>query len=117
MEVKELALVKALAMLRSAGAQYIIKVGDAVHTHGDLKLAPPEPERKRVQRVPMNTYKNIYEPILRDIKPEESVLIPWNGLSQDGMQAACCAWCSKYWGKDTYLTHRTDAGLEVLRML
>lgn len=117
MEVKEIALTRALAMLRSAGAQYIVKVGDAVHTHGDLKLAPPEPERKRKQRVPMNTYKNVYEPALRGVSPEQSVIIPWGDLNRGDMQAACSAWCTKYWGKGNYLTHQTEAGLEVLRML
>lgn len=116
MEIQEIALSKALVLLRAAGAQYIIKVGDAVHVHGDLKLAAPESERKRKQRVPMNTYKNVYEPILRDLKPEQFATIPWSGLSHRDMQAACSAWCTKYWGKKTYLTHKTEEGLQVLRM-
>ena len=116
MEVKEIALTRALAMLRSAGAQYIVKVGEDVHTHGDLKLAPAD-VRKRKQRVPMNTYKNVYEPLLRDLSPEQSVVIPWGGLNRGDMQAACSAWCTKYWRKGNYLTHQTEAGLEVLRML
>lgn len=116
MEIQEIALSKALVLLRAAGAQYIIKVGDAVHVHGDLKLAAPESERKRKQRVPMNTYKNVYEPALRGVSPEQSVIIPWGDLNRGDMQAACSAWCTKYWGKKTYLTHKTEEGLQVLRM-
>lgn len=119
-ELQKLALAKAFTMLKGAGAKYIIVLPDGTeHVLGDLKLAPPEPEVKpriRKLRVPVGTYKDIYVPILQDLQPGDIACVPYNGLDRKGMQAACTAWCSKKWGNSSFISHRTDDSLEIMRV-
>tara|TARA_R110000868_G_scaffold3730_2_gene23090 strand:- start:109 stop:477 length:369 start_codon:yes stop_codon:yes gene_type:complete len=119
-ELRQIALSKALAMLRGAGTKYIVIDGDGTEfIHGDLKLAPPAPEvkpRTRKVLVPMGTYNNVYEPILKDLQSGQTAVIPYNGLDSKGLQSACTAWCSKQWGKGSTMSHQSPDGLEIMRI-
>lgn len=117
-EIQKLALNKALAMLKGAGCKYIVLLPDGTeHVLGDLKLAPPEQTRKRVQVVPMGTYKKIYEPLLKDLEIGEIAFVPCpEGLDGKGMQSACTAWCNGQWGTGSAMSHRTDTGVEIIRV-
>jgi hypothetical protein len=119
-ELRQIALSKALAMLRGAGTKYIVIDGDGTEfTHGDLKLAPPPSEvkpRTRNVQVPMGTYHKMYEPILKDLQPGQTAVIPYNGLEPKGMQSACSAWCNKPWGSGSTMSHQAPNGLEIMRI-
>lgn len=119
-ELQKIALSKALAMLRGAGAKYIVVLpGGTELVHGDLKLAPPGPTvkpRTRKQLVPTGTYKNAYDPYLRGLQVGQTVRIPYNGLDPDGLQAASSAWCSKNWGSGTAMSHKANDALEIMRV-
>lgn len=118
MNVKEITLNKALTLLRAVGAQYIVKTEDGTeHVHGDLKLAPSEPEKlKRKRRVPVGTYHAIYNPLVKDMKVGDEVLVPFNGYNPEHIQSAVTAHLSHVWGKGTYATHMAADGLQVLRV-
>lgn len=116
-EIQKLALNKALAMLKGAGAKYIIVLPDGTeHVLGDLKLAAPEPVRKRHQVVPMGTYKKIYEPHLKDLQVGEVALVPTEGVDGKALQSACTAWCNGQWGIGACMSHRTEHHVEVMRI-
>ena len=119
-EIQQIALSRALAMLRGSGAKYIVIDADGTEfSHGDLKLAPPEPEvkpRTRKVLVPMGTYKNVYSPIIKNLQVGQAASIPYNGLDPEGMQSACTAWCSKQWGNGSTMTHKAPEALEVIRV-
>lgn len=116
-ELQKIALNKALAMLKAAGTKYIVVLptGEEI-THGDLKLASPEQARKRVQVVPMGTYKKLYEPVLKNVEVGEIVHISSEGHDPKGLQSACTAWCSTHWGKGSAMSHLTDTGVEIMRV-
>lgn len=118
--IQQFALSKALAMLKGAGAQYIVRLPDGTeHVLGDLKLAPPEPEvkpRTRRQLVPMGTYKTIYEPHLKGLKAGEVALVPTEGVDDKALQSACTAWCNKQWGVGACISHRTNSHVEIMRI-
>lgn len=118
--LQQLALSKALAMLKGAGAQYIVRMPDgAEHVLGDLKLAPPEPEvkpRTRKPRVPVGTYKNIYESYLKDLEVGSVALVPTEGVDGRALQSACTAWCNTRWGIGACMSHRTETHVEVMRV-
>ena len=117
-EIQKLALAKALAMLKGAGAKYIVSMPDGTeHSLGDLKLAPPKKERKRRQVVPMGTYKKLYEPILKGLEIGGTAFVPCpEGLDSKGLQSACTAWCNGQWGVGACMSHRTDTGIEIMRV-
>lgn len=119
-EIQQLALSKALAMLKGAGAKYIVVLPDGTeHALGDLKLAPPEPEvkpRTRTQLVPMGTYKNIYEPLLKNLEVGGVAMVPTEGVDARGLQSACTAWCNTKWGVGACMSHRTDSHVEIMRV-
>lgn len=116
-EIQCIALAKALALLKGSGAKYIVINSEGTEfTHGDLKLAPPEPERKRKQIVPMGTYKNVYEPVLKGMEVGQVSVIPCGELDGKALQSACTAWCSTNWGKGSALSHKTETGVEIMRL-
>lgn len=119
-ELQQMALAKALAMLKGAGAQYIVRMPDgAEHILGDLKLAPPEPEvkpRVRKPRVPLGTYSAIYEPHLKDLEIGAVALVPVEGVDGRALQSACTGWCNSRWGVGACMSHRTDSHIEIMRV-
>lgn len=116
-EIQKLALNKALAMLKGAGAKYIIVLPDGTeHVLGDLKLAVPEKPRTRKQVVPMGTYKKIYEPHLKTLQVGEVALIPTEGVDGKALQSACTAWCNGQWGLGACMSHRTEQHIEIMRV-
>lgn len=117
-EIQKLALAKALAMLKGAGAKYIVVLPDGTeHVLGDLKLAAPDPVRKRHQIVPMGTYKKIYEPVLKGLEIGMTAIVPCgDGIDGKALQSACTAWCNTQWGTGAAMSHRTENGVEIMRV-
>lgn len=116
-EIQKLALNKALAMLKGAGAKYIVVLPDGTeHILGDLQLAPPEKPRRRIQTVPMGTYKKIYEPLLKDLEVGSVALVPTEGVDGKALQSACTAWCNGQWGLGACMSHRTEQHIEIMRV-
>jgi hypothetical protein len=116
--IKNMTFDKALNLLRVLNAKFIVVDADGkTHTHGDLRLAEPPPERKRKQLVPMGTYHSIYYPLVKDIKPGEgaSITLP-EGMATEGFRSSMGAWCSKNWGPGSYLTQIEGRIVEVLRV-
>lgn len=117
MELKEIATMRAVAMLKASKCTFIIvKENGEVITEGDLKLAEPEPERKRLAKVPFKTYWNVYHPILSTVEAGQSTAIPYGGLDPEGLQSAVSAWCSTNWGHGATMTHKGPEALEVMRI-
>lgn len=109
---------QALRVLRAVGAKFIVvDPAGATHMHGDLRLAEPEPERKRKQHVPMGTYHKIYHPVVRDMQPGSSgkIIVP-EGLDIEGLRGSLTAWCSKNWEAGNYCTQIEGRTIEVLRV-
>lgn len=119
-ELQQMAFSKALAMLRGAGAKYIvIEENGTEHVYGELKLAAPEPEKKprmRKQLVKMGTYKNVYAPVLTNLQVGQSATIPYSGLDPRGLQSACTAWCNTKWGAGSTMSHQALDALEIMRV-
>ena len=120
-EIQQIALSKALALLRGAGAKYIvIDIDGTEFSHGDLKLASPEPEVKPITRkrlVPVGTYNDVYEPLLKDLQPGQTVSVPYSGLAPKGLQSAASAWCCHKWGPGAVMSHKGPDALEVMRLV
>lgn len=117
MELKEIATMRAVAMLKASKCTFIIvKENGEVITEGNLKLAEPEPERKRSAKVPFKTYWNVYHPILNAVAAGQSTVIPYGELDPEGLQSAVSAWCSTNWGHGATMTHKGAEGLEVMRV-
>lgn len=119
MKLKNLTFDRALNILRVLGAHYVV-IDDqgTTHTHGDLKLAEPEPDkRKRHRTVPVGTYKELYYPLVKDLQPGGGVSITLpEGMDAEGFRSSMGAWCGKQWGSGTYLTQVVGRVVELLRV-
>lgn len=116
MNVKVMALERALATLRALGAQYIIKMADeSMHAHGELKLALPEPPKRN--KVPRTYTHNYYRPLVEPMQVGDCVVVPWtDNATHESLQSAVTAWCSNHWGNGSYISSQSEQGLEVLRL-
>ncbi len=114
-EIQQVALSKALAMLKGAGAKYIVVLPDgAEHVLGDLKLAPRA--RKRVQVVAPGTYKKIYEPLLNTLEVGDVAQVPVDQFDGKALQSACISWSNRQWGVGSCISHRTKKHIEIMRI-
>ena len=119
-ELKKIAMDRALAMLKAAECKFIVVEPDGTqHTHGDLRLAPPEVEKKRTRTKdrPYGALVEYYRPLIENLQPNDFVKIPFNGFERGALQGAISSTCGQLYGSGNYMTHSTDEGVEVLRLL
>lgn len=116
-EIQNIAIKRALQLLKSAGAQYIVlDAAGEQHIHGDLQLAPVKATSKRR---PAGTFSAIYVPHLRNLGPGQSTLIPWGnieGEDREHLRSSASAWACVKWGKGSHISHCNDLGMEILRL-
>jgi len=120
-EIKKQALLRALAMLKAAGCKYIVvDPDDAQHVEGDLKLAPPEPERGRKHKThrPHGALVNYYKPLIENMQVSDYVQVPFGVFENEKneLAGAISAWCATHWGPKTAMTHVTETAVEILRL-
>lgn len=118
MNVKTMALERALATLRALGMQYIVKDAEgAVHSYGDMRLEVAPPPKAKITRKPRRNLHHLYLPYLEKLAVGEvAVIPPAGGYTTDDFQGTVTAWCGHKWGKGSYMSHQTPAGLEILRI-
>lgn len=125
MELKKIALERALAMLKSADCKFVVVQPDGTeHTFGDLRVAPPEPEKKRTRTANGRVYGELvqyYRPMIKDLKPNECVIVPFGKYTQaqdkDSLQGGIASTCGQLFGHGNFMTHMNSQGVEVLRLL
>jgi len=119
MHVQNEAIQRAIKLLTAAGCQFAILTANGTK-HNTLPLAPPE--RKRTpSRFKRGSIKAYYDPILEEIAPGATHLIPFgpfgeNKETRETLRSAIVSECSRVWGNGSYISHLTDNGIELLRM-
>ena len=114
--VKAIALERALAMLRASGYKYAVQMEDGT-IKGELKIAPPTPERIRAaSKYPTGFLRGKVEPIIKDMAPGDAAVVPYDGIEPEVMQSTACNAAAKLWGSGNYMSHRNAVGVEILRV-
>ena len=118
MNVKTVALNRALAMLNAAGARYVVITAEGeTHAVGGLEVAEKrEPKRHKNPARPVGTLVKYYKPLIENMAVGDVVVVPYNSFACRELRSAMSAWTVKYWGKGSSIIHANDVGLELLRL-
>jgi hypothetical protein len=119
--VTEIAVTRAVTMLRAANAKYLIQLpsGDVV-SHGGLELAPQKRPVKRQRRDPSVPYGS-YTALIRaagfdDMAVGDIITVDTTGFEAESVRGVISARASKQWGNQSCISSVKDAMIEVLRV-
>lgn len=111
-DVKTVALNRALAILGSLGAQYKIIMPDDGGEYGDLEVAPARKKR------PYGDLRNHVRPLIENMQRGDIVEVPAGEFPLHHVQAGSINLATKVWGSGSVITsQRKERGVvEVLRV-
>ncbi len=118
--VTEIAVTRAVTMLRAADAKYLIQLpGGDVISHGGLELAVPK-VNKRQRRDPSVPY-GAYTALIRaagfdDMAVGDIITIDTTGFEAESVRGVISARASKRWGNQACISSVKGAMIEVLRV-
>jgi hypothetical protein len=119
--VTEVAVTRAVTMLRAANAKYLIQLpnGDVI-SHGGLELAPQKGAIKRKRRDPSVPYGS-YTALIRaagfdNMAVGDIITIDTTGFEVECVRGVISARASKHWGNQACITSVKGAMIEVLRV-
>ena len=115
---KEVALERAVAMLKASGSTFAIitQSGERI-IHGDIEIVDKR-EKKRHPKTsrPIGALVSHYRPFLKTMNPGDCVEVPFGQFAARELRSAMTAWMSVNWGSKSYICVQKDAGFEVLRV-
>lgn len=113
------ALSRALKLLDAAGAQYCVIAADG-QKYGALEIKEPAGKKQRHQAHPRGAFLDHHKPYTKDLKPGDSVVVPYGPFSsemdRESLRSSLSGWSCRAWGAGNYITEKTEAGIEVLRV-
>ena len=115
--VSEVALSRALLLLKSVKAQFKVIMPDGAE-HGELVVV--QPKSKTRQRGPyaygaINAY---FSPLIGNMKAGDMVEVPWSEFEAERLRGGISAYAVQRWGKQSAITvvNREKKVIEVLRV-
>jgi hypothetical protein len=119
--VTEVAITRAVTMLRAASAKYLIQLpnGDVI-SHGGLELAPQKGAIKRKRRDPSVPYGS-YTALIRaagfdNMAVGDIIVVETTGFEAESVRGVISARASKLWGNQACISSVKGAMIEVLRV-
>lgn len=116
MSLQQVALERAINMLKAVGAQYKIIASDG-QEFGELEAVVPKQRKRKVYLRPVGELHAYYSPFIVNVQPGETVQIPFGPYDAEDVRGPITAWCCSHWGKGNYMTvvNREKRCVEVLR--
>jgi hypothetical protein len=116
-EVQVIALNKAIKLLVASGVQYAIVTEQGETISNGLEVAVKQERQRAPRKYPYGELSSYYRPFIDFNANIGSVqVVPFGKYPADDIRAGVCSTLSREWGKETYVTNSTDAGVEILRM-
>jgi hypothetical protein len=116
-EVQVIALNKAIKLLVASGCQYAIVTEQGETISNGLEVAVPTERQRAPRKYPYGELTSYYRPLINFDAPIGSVqVVPFGKYPSKDIRGGISSTLSQEWGKDTYITKTTDAGIEILRM-
>ena len=116
-EVQTLAVNKAIKFLVAAGCHYAIVTKDGEVFRNGLEIAEAKERKRAPRRYPYGELTSYYKPFIDFQAPIGSVqVVPCGKYSPEDIRGGVSSTLSREWGKETYITNTTDAGIEILRV-
>lgn len=115
--VSEVAITRALALLKSVNAQFKIITADG-QEHGDLEVVQPKERKRQKGLYGYGELNHYFLPLVEKMKPGEQVNVPFDRYECERLRGALSAWLVKKWGKGNTITsvNRESKVVEVLRV-
>lgn len=122
MQVKTIAIERAISLLKAAGVKYAIvledgtKLGD-LHIASELKEDVKSEPKRRIRNPGITAYVKPFIEKLELVNGKNNVIIPPTRVySINAVQSAATGMASHMWGSGSYITSRNDKGVEFLRL-
>lgn len=115
MKVTELAVARALVILKSLKAEYKIILPDGAE-YGDLVIQPKK--AKRQFKYPIGEMADHYRPFVKNMKPGEVVSVPLGKFEAEHLRGTMTGHFAKTWGAGSTMTtiNKKAKTVEVLRI-
>lgn len=113
-DVKTMALQRAVKILNSIGASYKIITEDGGE-FGDLEVVKTT---KKKNRYPFGVLRSYYGPIVSDMAVGDVRLVPIGEYCMESIQSGICSYAGILWGNGSVMTRRDSVNnaVEVLRV-
>lgn len=113
-DVKTVALNRALALLGSLGAQYKIILPDGGGEYGELEAVAP----KKGTKYGYGALRDHVRPVMQDMKPGDVVDVPVGAFDPVSIQSSVGSYASDEWGAGAIVStlRRADNVVQVLRV-
>jgi len=111
MEIKIIAIEKALRLLEASGASFHVKFGE---NEWGAEVNPQKP--KKAFKHPFGADTAHIKPYLQNVEAGQAVSIPFGNIDGNSMCSTITAYLSTHWGNGSYISQRTKNGVEVLRV-
>lgn len=114
-KVEQIAIDRAITLLRSLKAQYKIILPDGTE-HGELVAT--KPKAKRNSKHPHGMMSAYFQPLVKDMQPGEVLTIDASIYGPVDLRATLSGWCTTRWGKGSVITsinHKNNT-VEVMRV-
>lgn len=123
-KVQQLAIERAVQLLKASGAKYKIVLGDV--EYGDLEIKPPKKgkpnagRRNAVYAKQGRKHGDISSymwPLIKDMQVGDVVAVPFNGFDPATLQSAISAKACHEWGNGSSITSKNKNAVDILRVL
>jgi hypothetical protein len=111
-ELQKKGMEQSIKFLDSINCQYKV-----IDPDGNVYTNIVESTKKRkTKQFPLGAVKAYYMPFIENIQVGEVVCIPYGNFPSKTLASSVTSQMSAMFGKKSYTSHRTEAGLEVMRL-
>ena len=111
MDIKTIAIQKALRLLQATGASFHVKLDD--QESGEA-IAPKRV--KKESKYPRGALSAHVAKYTQNVQPNQTVKIPVGEFDIDAVRYSTTGYLSHNWGNGTYMIHKQPTYVEVLRL-
>ena len=112
MDIKTVAIQKALRLLQASGASFHVKLDDQ-----EWGSALETKRAKKESKYPRGALAAHIAKYTGDIQPNETTKIPVGEFDIDAVRSSTTGYLSAKWGNGSYMIHKEPTYVEVLRLL
>lgn len=118
MSVQQLAIERAVNMLKGAGAQFKIITADGQH-YGELEAVVPAPRKRKVYTRPRGEMRDHFIKYIMGMVPGGYAEVPAGDYSLEDVRGPLTSWACAKWGNGSVMTsiNRDKNVVEVIRTI
>jgi len=116
-EVQVIALNKAIKLLVASGCQYAVVTEQGETISNGLEVVVKKERQRAPRKYPYGELTSYYKPLIKfDAEIGTVQVVPCGPYPSEDIRGGISSTLAREWGKETYITNTTDAGIEILRV-